>query len=106
MQVDFLSAVKGGFFLRKNPLECAVPDYTNSESAIVAAPSSASKTILNARLASYHCRQSLVESAWKACPHGFEGLEVKMFVRSVGVDLGGLKRDLDEVEGLMLWCAR
>jgi hypothetical protein len=29
--VDFLSAVKGGFFLKKKPLECVVPDYTNSE---------------------------------------------------------------------------
>jgi hypothetical protein len=29
-----LSAVKGGFFLRKKPLERVVPDYTNSESAV------------------------------------------------------------------------
>ena len=37
IHVDFLSAVKGGFFLRKRPLECVVPDYTSSESAIASA---------------------------------------------------------------------
>jgi hypothetical protein len=30
-----LSAVKGGFFLKKKPLECVLSVYTNSETAIV-----------------------------------------------------------------------
>lgn len=32
--LDSLSAVKGGLLLRKKPLECLIPDYTNSASAI------------------------------------------------------------------------
>jgi hypothetical protein len=35
-----LGAVKGGFFLRKKPLECVLPVYTNSENAITRAPGS------------------------------------------------------------------
>jgi hypothetical protein len=34
--VDFLRAVKGGFFLRKNPLERVLSVYTISENAIAA----------------------------------------------------------------------
>src|ERR1019366_11700 len=35
IHVDFLSAVKGGFFLRKKPLECVLSVFTNSETALV-----------------------------------------------------------------------
>jgi hypothetical protein len=34
IHVDFLRAVKGGFFVRKKPLECVVSVYSNSENAI------------------------------------------------------------------------
>jgi hypothetical protein len=34
MHVDFLSAVKGGFFLRKKPLSILPSVYSNSENAI------------------------------------------------------------------------
>jgi hypothetical protein len=34
--IDFLRAVKGGFFLRKKPLECVLSVYTNSENALAA----------------------------------------------------------------------
>ena len=36
IHVDFLSVVKGGFFLMKKPLECVLSVYTNSETAIAA----------------------------------------------------------------------
>jgi hypothetical protein len=35
IQIDFFSTVKGGFFLRKKPLECVLSVYTNSENALV-----------------------------------------------------------------------
>ncbi|MGB6743129.1 MAG: hypothetical protein WBE38_05670, partial [Terracidiphilus sp.] len=34
IHVDFLRAVKGGFFLMKKPLVCVLSVYTNSENAI------------------------------------------------------------------------
>jgi hypothetical protein len=34
IHVDFLSALKGGFFLRKKPLSIVPSVYTNSENAI------------------------------------------------------------------------
>jgi hypothetical protein len=34
IHADFLRAVKGGFFLRKKPLESVLSVYTNSENAI------------------------------------------------------------------------
>src|ERR1700733_10629465 len=36
IHIDFLSALKGGFFLRKKPLECVLSVYSNSENAIAA----------------------------------------------------------------------
>jgi hypothetical protein len=34
IHVDFLRAIKGGFFLMKKPLECVHSVYSNSENAI------------------------------------------------------------------------
>jgi hypothetical protein len=34
MHLDFLSVVKGGFLLLKEPLECVVLVYTNSETSL------------------------------------------------------------------------
>ena len=36
MHVDFLSVLKGGFFLMKKPIKCVPSVYTNSETAITA----------------------------------------------------------------------
>jgi hypothetical protein len=32
--MEFLNALKGGFFLRKKPLECVPSVYSNSENAV------------------------------------------------------------------------
>jgi hypothetical protein len=46
MHVDFLSLVKGGFFLVKKPLECLLSVYTNSETAIVACITKSPRTLM------------------------------------------------------------